>query len=68
MCSHYHKPMFVYTQCVCTCTCTHYKILLLQQITQTSLFIKGQKCVLNREGITTLTALVDDTVTYSIDQ
>lgn len=45
---------------------THYKILLLQQIARTSLFIKGRERVLNREGITTPAALVDDTATYSL--
>lgn len=53
--------MSMYTQ-----THTQYKILLLQQIAWTSLFIKRCESVLNREEITTPAALVDDTATYSL--
>lgn len=63
MCLHLHVYTYTRTH---THTHTHNKILLLQQIAWTSLFINGQECVLNREGITTPAALVDDTTTYSL--
>lgn len=68
---HSHMHTFVLTaNYICTHTHAHikrahYKILLRQQITQTSLFISGE-CVYNREGIAPPAALVDDTATYSL--